>query len=355
MGSADSVAMISVESDFSVSANVFSAPFEFDDLLIGFVDEGDPIDFLGPTAESIEVLTPQAKAVTAGTDGRHPGLSLLPIVTLSHSIALSKEQIEHDTPFPLNKRGLSLISAACVSGMLGSPLHLIDHATSAVKVQSDQDCQGPPKRKKADSSEPTSVGGGESVSQLHQACCRKDVSPEEVRDLLASDPQAAARPLALKSIKDIYSPILRTWITKMKNEPYMYPLNLAIKNRASPEVLSLLIEAAPGVLTKKDGRSEETSLLILLKYAPRHVCIIEKMLFVQPRCARMVDRHSNSALHVACVHSSSVAVVSHIASLCPQALRLRNFHGMTPLGLSQHRTTACSDDVHRFLLAKKDY
>lgn len=190
-------------------------------------------------------------------------------------------------------------------------------------------------------------------SALHQACCRSNVSELEVDAFLRMDPRAASTPIGgIQTIKPMYHPILRRVENRMVTMPYTYPLNLAIHNRASKEVIHMLIEAAPSVLGMVDGSLKETSLAILLKNFPDDLKTVDKMLLSNHKAAIGRDARKNTVTHVACSNGASLDVVRHLCIMNPESLLMRNFHRQTPLEISQRLTMASSDDVSSFLRSK---
>jgi hypothetical protein len=180
-------------------------------------------------------------------------------------------------------------------------------------------------------------------SALHIACCNPRVTVEEVDQILRMDPQAASRSVAVTSKKVVYNPICRGTETKSVKEVYRYPINIAIKNKASAAVIAVLIESAPSVLSIKDGSAQETSLAVLIRNAPEDLANIDKMLLANPHCIQGADRHGNTATHVACTSGASLNIVRHLCIMYPESLEMRNRHFKTPYELSQQRISASSD------------
>jgi hypothetical protein len=201
----------------------------------------------------------------------------------------------------------------------------------------------PVKRIRADS-----IGASE--PPLHRACCSSP-SVAEIEKLLKADPNAAGRHATLKSTKLTYDRRIHNVVEKEVFENYHYPLNLAIHYKASAEVLTLLMEAAPEVLLAKDGSQGETSLAVLVKRTPQNLKAIDAMLLLNPKSAMTLDRHSNTCLHSACsaAAGTSLDVIRHLTIIYPEALTQRNFHGRTPLLVAQSRTATCSDTIVQFL------
>jgi hypothetical protein len=54
-------------------------------------------------------------------------------------------------------------------------------------------------------------------------------------------------------------------------------------------------------------------------------------------------------MHIACRSGVSMDVIRHLWILYPEAITMRNFHGLTPLDLARRNMHLCSDDVSTFL------
>jgi len=194
--------------------------------------------------------------------------------------------------------------------------------------------------------------------QLHRACTNKNVTVEQVDNLLRRDPSAASKGISIKSVKPTYNPLSQTTEEKPVRESYRYPLNIAIKNKASPKVIEMLITAAPSVLLLKDGSLEECTLSILLKNPPQCpagqdngkvlVDLVDKILLSEPKCAAFLDRRRNTPVHVACMRAAPLDVFRHLHILYKEAFVVRNDNGNSPLDLA-HQHTHLSEQVAAFL------
>lgn len=189
---------------------------------------------------------------------------------------------------------------------------------------------------------------------LHRACCQTGVSAKEIDLLLRTDPKAASRAVTLKPVKPVYDPITRSVRPKRITESYKYPLHLALKYGADVKVISMLIDAAPSVLSRLDGAAKESSLAVLLKYAPDDTtAILTKILEVYPDCVYVPDRHQNLPLHVACFSGASFDVVQQLVKFDASACTKTNFNGLTPLQIAQRLTNSCSNKVAYYLRAQE--
>lgn len=190
---------------------------------------------------------------------------------------------------------------------------------------------------------------------LHLACVRPDVSAHEIDLLLRRDAKAATKAcFSMATSKKVANPLTLKTETQIIKERFTLPLNLAIKTNATPDVLKMLINAAPSVLLLQDGPQRETPLCAYLRLTPSpDVSVVDAMLLKCPKCAFATDRHSNTALHVACNRGVSLDILRHLHILDPKAWQRRNFHDKTPYQLVQQRTVSCSDEVSRFFATVK--
>ena len=132
-------------------------------------------------------------------------------------------------------------------------------------------------------------------------------------------------------------------------QSYGYPLNIALQNNASMEVLHLLATAAPDVVLARDGRDECGSLLIALRHDPNNTNALHLLIKANPLCLKMTDRRRNTPLHVAVARGASLAVVRVICMLYPAALRQSNLNGETPLLVAQRSIKMCSEDACNYI------
>jgi hypothetical protein len=191
-------------------------------------------------------------------------------------------------------------------------------------------------------------------SALHEVCCRRgsDITVAELEAILDQDPKAASRPILMTKVKKVYNFASGKVESKVVPETYQYPLNLAISNMASPDVLELLVEAAPQVLSLRDNKS--CSLHILLRHKPTDAVSANMMSLKEPKMVSWSDAKWNSALHVAVSCGASVETVRSMTVLYPHALLQPNFHGHIPLELAQKSSSVCSEEVCDYLWNEVD-
>jgi len=205
------------------------------------------------------------------------------------------------------------------------------------------------KRRKVPTEDPSLIPVGE--SELHRACA--DGNVEEIVKALEQDRVQAARAIRITSTKNIYNPGTYKMEEQQVQENYTFALNLAIRAKATPEVLEKLAKAAPGVLTEKDGDAQECALAVLFKTSPTDMVTADKFLLQNPDCARVTDRKHNTVLHIACQNGASLDTIRHLVILYPEALFLQNAYGETPVQLSQRCIHRCSNQVATYLWQKQ--
>jgi len=136
-----------------------------------------------------------------------------------------------------------------------------------------------------------------------------------------------------------------------KKVVYKLPLNVEIQKRANTAILLKHVVTQPDALLQPDG-AKEYPLHILLKHKPDDSETVDAMLSVRPAVASLVDGCGNTPLHTAISFATcsgqSLVNVRHVCSLYPQALKERNFHGVTPLQLAQRRSS-CPEAIANFL------
>ncbi len=197
------------------------------------------------------------------------------------------------------------------------------------------------------------------LDALHHAC-RQSPTISALEEILRKDPQAASRSIRLTTTKKVYSIQKGCLEDRTVPEPYRYPLNIAISNKASAEVIERLATAAPEILTSFDGlavgkqeHSNLTSLHILLRHRPDDTSSVDMMLLKRPSVATLVDRHGNTPLHTAVIHSASLKTIHHLNLFNPDHIKRRNGNGCTPLQLAQS-LSFCSQKVVSYLWKELD-
>jgi len=194
-----------------------------------------------------------------------------------------------------------------------------------------------PKRRKTD------------TGRLHRACSQTNLTLESVQDIFREDSQAVSRRVSVSTEKSVYSHTSFSMVTKSVRETYTFPLNMAINNNASAAVVEALVNADPSILTERDGLQQEGSLHVLLKHHQVDTAVLDALLLANPFAVKMLDRHSNTPLHVASRAGASLDTVRHLCVMYPDAVLMRNFHGRTPLDLARSNIHMCSDEVANYL------
>jgi hypothetical protein len=161
------------------------------------------------------------------------------------------------------------------------------------------------------------------------------VARRELQDILLMDPEAIRRPVT------------------MPGESYKYPLNLAIHNNATADVIRLLLAADPTVTSLPDGDENQGSLHILLRQQRnRHdiLPLVDSCLLAHPTCAQIKDIHGCFPLHTAVYHEAELDVIRHLVIIYPEALQIQNRHQETPVTLATQLGAVSLTCIATFLL-----
>jgi len=172
----------------------------------------------------------------------------------------------------------------------------------------------------------------ESIDSLHEVCRKFPKNKEQVTTALEVDPEA----------------VMRRSDALASTSSYSFPLNIALKNKASAEVLQLLIDAAPSVVTINDGHDNSTSLNIALRYRPQDIAVVKMLAIANSLAIAVTDSRLNYPIHVACACGAPLEVVNLLYLLYPQASYKRNIHGETALDIAT-RSKKCPATVLEFL------
>ena len=180
---------------------------------------------------------------------------------------------------------------------------------------------------------------GDTAFYLHRVCRHFARKKDIVEIALALDPQAIRRRAEPKASTNGEKLLIR-------KEQYSYPLNIALQNGASTEVLELLVNRGKDVLLKKDGQEQTGSLSVALTHSPRDLDLIELIMFSNLPSLMVTDRKLNYPLHVACAKGASAAVLERLYSHYPAALFEKNFNGETPLDVARRSSTIDEDALN---------
>mmetsp|Transcript_7538 Transcript_7538/g.10817 ORF Transcript_7538/g.10817 Transcript_7538/m.10817 type:complete len:671 (-) Transcript_7538:105-2117(-) len=170
---------------------------------------------------------------------------------------------------------------------------------------------------------------------------------------------AQTAPVVASAIKVDLQAVRRRWISpqqlkRRQLKDFSYPVNIALYNGASVEVLELLVNAAPEILGEQDGPEGCSSISLLLQRGQELyqkddlMKIMNLMLSRNPLCTQLLDKRSNYPLHVACSKGYPLRVIERLVSAYPKAMESKNFHGQTPLEVSQ-KIGLGNDDVTDYL------
>jgi len=132
-------------------------------------------------------------------------------------------------------------------------------------------------------------------------------------------------------------------------------LNFMIQKGVDSKLLERVINADPNVLLQQDNAGRTFPLHILLKHKPNDVSTADAMMLERPEITSFLDNKGNTPLHIAIMSAVSIdtlEIVHHLCAIYPQALRLRNYLGRTPLQLAQQRST-CPEEIASYLLEKE--
>jgi hypothetical protein len=176
--------------------------------------------------------------------------------------------------------------------------------------------------------------GKGSMPHLHISSCLSFVTVGEIQDLLLVDPEAIRRPV------------------NTPGEKYKYPLNLAIHNNASADVIRLLLEADPTVTSLPDGDENQGSLHILLHQQRKRndiLPLVDSFLLAHPIGAQIQDKKGCVPLHTAVYHQAELDTVRHLVMVYPEALQMQNRCQQTPVAMAMQLHAICSDTVATFL------
>jgi hypothetical protein len=191
------------------------------------------------------------------------------------------------------------------------------------------------------------------VSRLHRLCCSKSATVSEVKAILAVDPEAIRRRVAVRTLKQA-SKDKTTHAhghRHLQREPMTYPLNLAIHHKVSSDVILFLLGVDPTVCLRPDGRMLESSLHILLRIRHRHDLfqLVDCFLKANPACAWTIDGRNQVPLHVTVAFGAELNIVRRLCTAFPQALQVRNRYGHTVMDMAAHRHLTCSPVVAEYL------
>jgi len=170
---------------------------------------------------------------------------------------------------------------------------------------------------------------------LHKACMKRGAEAEMIAAILKIDPNLAGKSHQIYQVKEVYDCASYQSRSAKVKEKYCYPLNIAIRNQVQYAAIELLVKAAPQVATMPDGCMKEGSLSVLLKNNPNDTQLADLLLLSNPACTSFLDKHKNTPLHIACQYGAALSTVKHLCILHPQALKMRNQFGQTPIQVAQ--------------------
>ncbi|CAB9512718.1 expressed unknown protein [Seminavis robusta] len=192
---------------------------------------------------------------------------------------------------------------------------------------------------------------------LHNACRTFTTEKDVVEIALSMDPQAICRQedhngAPSKAKKGRETITFLPWKTfTPRAERYSYPVNVALQNKASMDVMSVLVYSGPDVLLQQDGYDQRCSLSIALSHNPKDLDLIDLVLFANMKAINLQDPKLNYPLHVAASKGASVDVLKRLYTYFPAALLKPNLNGETPYDIAR-RSMLVDERALKFLQKK---
>jgi hypothetical protein len=195
---------------------------------------------------------------------------------------------------------------------------------------------------------------------VHRACQLFPETVDTINSALLSDPDAIRRYEKLDQLnsrstmkwalmKGSIIPLFNYSRKRRIMESYQLPINIALKYKASIEVVNLLIDAGSDALLLPDGSEGSYSLGIALNTKQNDLDLIQLLLISNPKSIMTTDRRQNYPLHIACSKGSNLQVIRFLYTKYPEAALKKNFNGDTALNIAERNTIMCDDDVVAFL------
>lgn len=135
---------------------------------------------------------------------------------------------------------------------------------------------------------------------------------------------------------------------KMAFSEYVYPINIALMNHASLEVIEFLAMQGPEVLERPDGPEKSGSLGIALSccfFRGKESCIeygssvVNILLNANPRCACITDKRLNTPLHKVVRMNVPIDTMARIYLAHQENIDRRNLLGQIPLNVAEMNTS----------------
>jgi hypothetical protein len=230
-----------------------------------------------------------------------------------------------------------------------------DATTSSIPLISSQITLRHPRVSPVQSQSRRMPGSHGVVSPLHRLCCQESATVSEVKAILAVDPGAIRRRVAVCAVNQAKKHKINQSQAhaprQVQREPLTYPLNLAIHHKVSSDVILFLLDADPSVCIKPDGVMLESSLHILLRIGrrPDLFHLVDSFLKANSACAWTTDGRNQVPLHVTVAYGAELAIVRRLCNAHPQALQVRNRYGHTVMDMAGHRHLTCPTAVAEYL------
>lgn len=127
---------------------------------------------------------------------------------------------------------------------------------------------------------------------------------------------------------------------------YSYPLHIAIYQKASLEVLQILVEVGPLVLLQEDGPLSLTPLSLALATHPQEVNMHTFLLAKDALPVRMPNaRCRDLPLHIACQHCAPPVTLTMLVLECRQAVFEKNSNGLSPCDIVVGRPSFANSQI----------
>jgi len=168
------------------------------------------------------------------------------------------------------------------------------------------------------------------ILPIHQACAAESVPLDFLVTLMYAFPEA---------------------IKKTESTFKRIPLHIAVKSRASEEVIRFLVQSYPDGVKRKDSLGR-----IPLHYAISNSLPINIVRFLIDACPELIAAPDNTGwtpLHVAANMAVSTEIVLMIAQSKPEVMKMKTTHGWTPLKCAEKSNSTYTGTIIATLTAEE--
>ena len=261
----------------------------------------------------------------------------------SHTQALLAPDISKSSPSPSSSRSDLFSMPDPFSLPIDDDLFGDDHS---LPLKSNKLKEGP---KRVTSTPQVSTLATPAPSLLHQACYLYPTTFAVVNSALGIDKTNLRRRIATSASTTAKAATAHNSNKRQRRpESFSLPLHIAVDQGGSLEVLRTLAELAPDVIVMTDGPESCNAIAAHLSKKHHNLGIISMLIQTNPEALRGIDRYKNTCLHVACSKGAPLEIVELIYSHYENALKMKNFHGQSPLDVAQ-RTSICPLNVIDFI------